>query len=46
MTTKNQIELVDGRQKIKENKERERERVNSFHDNPNFVKNTQIDDTN
>ena len=26
MTTKNQIELVDGRQKIKENKERERER--------------------
>ena len=25
MTTKNQIELVDGRQKIKENKERERE---------------------
>ena len=44
MTTKNQIELVDGRQKIKENKERER--VNSFHDNPNFVKNTQIDDTN
>ena len=41
--------MVDRRlRKIKRERERERERerVNSFHDNPNFVKNTQIDDTN
>ena len=58
VTTKNQMELVGGGYKIIENKEREGEREgerggeregereNNLKDNLNFVKNTQIDDTN
>ena len=42
MTSKNQIEFVDGGYKIQENKETD----NNFDDDFNFTKNTQIEDAN
>ena len=42
MTSKNQIEFVDGGYKIQENKET----YNNFDDDFNFTKNTQIEDAN